>query len=199
MAATMLHKEYGTTRSPWYSIGGYTVATATAVSRMLNNKHWLSDVMVGAGIGILSTEVGYFLTDLIFKDKGITHSYLGFETFKYQRNPSFFGIYMGFSLMPTKFNLAPDVRLKASPGSTAGFEGAWFMNRYIGFGGRISATKHAFIPYETIGESDSSRYDLSSERPKIRSSRHDRRIHRLLPIVSGNQSISLGHETANRM
>ena len=70
MAATMLHKEYGTTRSPWYSIGGYTVATATAVSRMLNNKHWLSDVMVGAGIGILSTEVGYFLTDLIFKDKG---------------------------------------------------------------------------------------------------------------------------------
>lgn len=139
MAATMLHKEYGTTRSPWYNIGGYTVATATAVSRMLNNKHWLSDVMVGAGIGILSTEVGYFLTDLIFKDKGITHSYLGFETFNYQRNPSFFGIYMGFSLMPTKFNLAPDVRLKASPGSTAGFEGAWFMNRYIGFGGYIGS------------------------------------------------------------
>ena len=139
MAATMLHKEYGTTRSPWYSIGGYTVATAAAVSRMLNNKHWLSDVMVGAGIGILSTEVGYFLTDLIFKDKGLTHSYLGFETFNYQRNPSFFGIYMGFSLMPTKFNLAPDVRLKASPGSTAGFEGAWFMNRYIGFGGYIGS------------------------------------------------------------
>ena len=33
MAATMLHKEYGTTRSPWYSIGGYTVATATDASR----------------------------------------------------------------------------------------------------------------------------------------------------------------------
>lgn len=72
---------------------------------------------------------------------------------------------MGFSLMPTKFNLAPDVRLKASPGSTAGFEGAWFMNRYIGFGGRISATSMPFIPYETLGESDSSRYDLSSDRP----------------------------------
>ncbi|MDD2953823.1 MAG: phosphatase PAP2 family protein [Parabacteroides sp.] len=140
MAATMLHKEYGMTRSPWYSIGGYTVATATAVSRMLNNKHWLSDVMVGAGIGILSTELGYFLADLIFKDKGITHSDLDFEAFNYQRNPSFFGIYMGFSLMPTKFNLSPDVQLKASPGSTAGLEGAWFMNRYIGFGGRFSAT-----------------------------------------------------------
>ena len=90
MAATMLHKEYGTTRSPWYSIGGYTVATATAVSRMLNNKHWLSDVMVGAGIGILSTEVGYFLTDLIFKDKGITHSYLGFGDIQIPAKSLFF-------------------------------------------------------------------------------------------------------------
>ena len=49
MCATMLHKEYGHI-SPWISIGGYTVATATGVSRILNNKHWIADVMVGAGI-----------------------------------------------------------------------------------------------------------------------------------------------------
>lgn len=65
----MLHKEYGH-RSPWYSIGGYTVATVTGVTRQLNNRHWMSDIMVGAGIGILATELGYFLADLIFKDKG---------------------------------------------------------------------------------------------------------------------------------
>ena len=62
----MLHKEYGH-RSPWYSIGGYTVATITGVTRQLNNRHWMSDIMVGAGIGILATELGYFLADLIFK------------------------------------------------------------------------------------------------------------------------------------
>lgn len=50
MTATMLHKEYGH-RSPWYSIGAYTVATVTGVTRQLNNRHWMSDVMVGAGIG----------------------------------------------------------------------------------------------------------------------------------------------------
>ena len=50
MAATIMHKEYGLTRSPLYSIGGYTVATATAFSRQLNNRHWLSDVLAGAGI-----------------------------------------------------------------------------------------------------------------------------------------------------
>ena len=48
MTATMLHKEYGH-RSPWYSIGAYTVATVTGVTRQLNNRHWMSDVMVGAG------------------------------------------------------------------------------------------------------------------------------------------------------
>lgn len=59
MAATMLHKEYGP-RSPWYSIAGYSMATVTGVSRMLNNKHWFSDVLVGAGIGILGVSVRRF-------------------------------------------------------------------------------------------------------------------------------------------
>ena len=44
MAATILHKEYGLTRSPWYSVGAYTLATATGVMRVLNNRHWISDV-----------------------------------------------------------------------------------------------------------------------------------------------------------
>lgn len=69
MTATMLHKEYGH-RSPWYSIAGYTAATVTGVTRQLNNRHWISDVMVGAGIGILAAEFGYFLADLIFKERG---------------------------------------------------------------------------------------------------------------------------------
>lgn len=42
MAATILHKEYGLTRSPWYSVGAYSLATATGVMRVLNNRHWIS-------------------------------------------------------------------------------------------------------------------------------------------------------------
>lgn len=84
----MMHKEYGD-RSPWYSISAFTVATATGISRILNNRHWLSDVLAGAGIGILSTELGYYLADLIFKDKG-----LNFESPRYYpllENPSLWG------------------------------------------------------------------------------------------------------------
>lgn len=95
MAATMLHKEYGH-RSPWYSIGGYTVATITGVTRQLNNRHWMSDIMVGAGIGILATELGYFLADLIFKEKGlnVTETYSVYDRC---RRPSFLGFSLGFS------------------------------------------------------------------------------------------------------
>lgn len=69
MTATMLHKEYGW-KSPWYSIGGYTAAAITGVSRIMNNRHYLTDVVAGAAIGIGSVHLGYWLSSLIFKDKG---------------------------------------------------------------------------------------------------------------------------------
>lgn len=74
LSATMLHKEYGW-RSPWFSIGGYTVAAVTGVSRIMNNKHWMSDVVAGAAIGIGSVHLGYYLGDLIFKEKGLSSIY----------------------------------------------------------------------------------------------------------------------------
>jgi hypothetical protein len=57
-AATFMAKEYGH-ESIWYSVGAYTVATGVGAMRVMNNRHWISDVMVGAGIGILSTNLAY--------------------------------------------------------------------------------------------------------------------------------------------
>jgi membrane-associated phospholipid phosphatase len=59
VSATILDMEYRDA-SPWISVGGYAVATTTAMYRMINNKHWISDVLIGAGIGIFSTKVVYF-------------------------------------------------------------------------------------------------------------------------------------------
>lgn len=47
-------------QSPWLAMTGYVVASATGVMRMTNNKHWLSDVVAGAGFGILSTKLVYW-------------------------------------------------------------------------------------------------------------------------------------------
>ncbi len=138
MTATMLHKEYGMTRSPWYSIGGYTAATLTGLSRQMNNKHWLSDVLVGAGIGILSTEVGYYLADLIFKGRGITYARLPDRPFDPGYKPSFFGLYLGLNLTPGRYALEDGREASLSTGGTAGVEGAWFITRHIGIGGRAT-------------------------------------------------------------
>ncbi len=158
LAATILHKEYGMTRSPWYSVGAYTLATATGVMRVLNNRHWISDVLSGAGIGILSVELGYGLMDLLFKNRGLMRGDMG--TFPDMRkNPSFFAIEMGIGLgnknliMPAfNFNLPADIfddddteeevsteplRLKFRSATAVAAEAAYFFNPYIGIGGRL--------------------------------------------------------------
>ncbi|MBP5687471.1 MAG: phosphatase PAP2 family protein [Muribaculaceae bacterium] len=55
--AELLRQEYGTS----YGIAGYAVATSVALLRLYNNKHWLNDVLMGAGIGILSARIGCWL------------------------------------------------------------------------------------------------------------------------------------------
>lgn len=137
MTAMMMHKEYGD-RSPWYSISAFTVAAVTGVSRQLNNRHWISDVLAGAGIGILSTELGYYLADLIFKDKG-----LNFEEPRYYPlldTPSFVGLYMGFSSGLGSISLGDGMRLNTGIGSRIGVEGAYFFNKYIGCGGMATVS-----------------------------------------------------------
>ncbi|MFC5272373.1 phosphatase PAP2 family protein [Adhaeribacter terreus] len=58
LAASILHTEMKH-RSNWYGVGAYGIATSVAAFRMLKDKHWQSDVFVGAGIGILSSHAAY--------------------------------------------------------------------------------------------------------------------------------------------
>ena len=57
-AAEFLHQEYGH-KSVWISIGGYGIASFIGLARVYRNKHWVSDVIAGAGVGILSTKIVY--------------------------------------------------------------------------------------------------------------------------------------------
>jgi len=58
--AEFLSQEYGD-QSIWYTVGGYGAASATAVLRIYKNYHWFSDVVAGAGIGVLSTKFAYLV------------------------------------------------------------------------------------------------------------------------------------------
>ena len=149
VGATILHKEYGLTRSPWYSIAGYSVATATGVMRVLNNRHWISDVLSGAGIGILSTELAYGICDLLFKDKGLLMNDLSVYP-DMRKSPSFFSISMGIGLGNKDLTLPPfdfygygdehdkkPMSLQFGSATAVGAEGAYFFNPYIGVGARL--------------------------------------------------------------
>ena len=50
--ATVFALEYRST--VWVPVLAYTLATGTAVSRLYNNKHWTSDVLIGSAIGIIT-------------------------------------------------------------------------------------------------------------------------------------------------
>ena len=146
--ATILHKEYGLTRSPWYSIAGYGVATATGVMRVLNNRHWVSDVLSGAGIGILSTELAYALSDILFKGKGLLRNDLNSDG-NIVTNPSFFSVSMGVGFRSKKLDFDLEkfdleggedskvLNLKFGTSTAVAAEGAYFFNKYIGVGGRL--------------------------------------------------------------
>lgn len=64
--AEFLWQEYKD-KSIWYGIAGYAVATGTGLFRIYNNRHWLTDVAAGAGIGILSTKIAYWINPYITK------------------------------------------------------------------------------------------------------------------------------------
>lgn len=66
MGAELLRREYKDV-SPWIGVAGYAVAAGTGFLRMYNNRHWFTDVVAGAGIGIMSVEAAYWLYPVISK------------------------------------------------------------------------------------------------------------------------------------
>ncbi len=71
LAAEFLAQEYSE-KSPVYTVIGYTFAVTTGIFRMANRDHWFSDVVAGAGFGILSTKAAYLIYPYI--RNALTHT-----------------------------------------------------------------------------------------------------------------------------
>lgn len=65
MGASMVSKELGGL-SPWYTVGSYAFASGIAMQRVVARRHLPCDVIAGAGIGIVATQLGYLVGDIIY-------------------------------------------------------------------------------------------------------------------------------------
>ena len=71
MGAEIIRQEYWKA-SPWYGVAAYAFAAGIGYARIYNDRHWATDVLAGAGAGILSARIGYWLlpyTRRIFQKK----------------------------------------------------------------------------------------------------------------------------------
>ena len=173
MCATIMHKELGD-KSPWYSVSAYSVAGLTGLFRILNNRHWINDVVFGAGIGITSVDLAYVIGDLIFKSKTTPGSTTPHHSPDHDKPDFFmFGMSVGtgsnltcpdiYDVYPspsrhTRISQTPlHLKLKMGTVSSVSLEGAYFFNKYLGIGGEaklsvcpiIADYNHKFEPYVT--------------------------------------------------
>jgi hypothetical protein len=56
----VIYKEFKDS-NPWIAYSGYAMGAFVAGSRVAHDKHWVSDVLAGAGIAMLSTELAYLI------------------------------------------------------------------------------------------------------------------------------------------
>ena len=61
--ASVLYEEFKDS-SPTFAFSGYAITSVVGALRVVNNKHWVSDVLVGAGLGILVTKLVYHFEPL---------------------------------------------------------------------------------------------------------------------------------------
>ncbi len=64
IGAEMLRLEYGK-EMPIIPIAGYTTALLTGFMRLYNDRHWLGDVVAGAGVGIITADLAYWLNEKV--------------------------------------------------------------------------------------------------------------------------------------
>lgn len=146
MSAAMVHHEYGMTRSPWYSVAAYGIASSTAAMRVMNNSHYVHDVIMGSGMGILSTELGYMFADLIFGEKRLLREELKETFIQVPESPySYLGSALGFTKIQGVITMSGR-EFRAFAGTSASVEGAfYFRNRTKSDKARFANSLHAGI------------------------------------------------------
>lgn len=128
MGATYTAIELGDV-SPWYAAGAYAFATGVAVQRAVADRHHAADVVAGAGLGIAAAELGYYIGDVIFGNRGLSRPALSFEPDR--PNPSFVSLTTSL-LWPVGHISIGNGSIVRHPAVSAGFKGGLALGDHWG-------------------------------------------------------------------
>ena len=131
-SASILSREYGHL-SPWVTIGAFSTATGTQMLRMQHNRHWVNDLYMGAGIGMVGTSLGYFLTDRILGEKYINQPELRLKDFnrllKFNSQPTGVAFVAGTEVGKRTVDMG-DARIKVGAAMSVGADLAWHVSDF---------------------------------------------------------------------
>lgn len=133
VSASILSREYGYL-SPWITVGGYATATGTQFLRIQHNRHWMNDLYMGAGIGMVSTNFAYFLTDRIFGKGAINTPEVRrkdiLRLVRFNAQPSGFSLISGTEIGNREVRF-DDATVKAGAAISAGFDLSFYTSPYF--------------------------------------------------------------------
>lgn len=155
MNANIFVKEYATDNY-LYSTLAYSLASFTAAMRVMNNRHWVGDVLAGASIGLFSSELAYYLGDLLFKDKKKINQ----STFEKRDNYGFLGLTTSYNYSFNKYYLSDNRKVKFLNGASVGATVGYFYNKYLGNGLTADYSNYRYYDPNSWDKRDISFYYL---------------------------------------
>ena len=133
-SAAILSREFGH-HSPWITLGSYTCATATQALRLYHNRHWANDIFLGASVGLVSTNLAYFISDQIYGAQGVNRIELRrkdlLRTIRFIDNPTGLKFLSGTEVGDRTVTLASasdEAQIKTSAAFSAGLELNYYLN-----------------------------------------------------------------------
>lgn len=136
LGATWISRELGWS-SPWYTVGAYTFATGIAVQRVMDTRHFPCDVVAGAGIGIFTGHLGYYIGDLIFKDRQLDNKGNNIEVPNDHR--PYLSLETSF-IFPMTSVSAGGIILNRTQALSAGIKGGLPLSEHWGLSGEVAIT-----------------------------------------------------------
>lgn len=134
-------------RSPWYAVGAYAFATGVAVSRVIDGRHFPADVAAGAGVGIISAQLGNWLGDAVFGRRQLNPMSGGFDCDDDSR--------LSLSLVSgLRYELGRqrvgDRRFSVTPALTAALSLGWRLHPHFGVGVEASMSSAYLVGDEVL-------------------------------------------------